>query len=87
MKGMLDRIEDGAHAVIVMEEHGQEISVPVSQLPEGSHVHAWFSITIENETVVSILLDEKTTEEKSAYASSLRKRLRAKRSGSRFKRN
>jgi hypothetical protein len=86
MKGMLDRIEDGAYAVIVMQEHGQEISVPVSQLPEGSRIHSWFSITLENETVVAISLDEETTEEKSAYASSLRKRLKAKRFGSRFKR-
>lgn len=85
MKGMLDRIEDDSKAVILMEESGREIVVPVSQLPEGSRLHSWFTITLEEEEVVLIEVDEPLTQAKAAHAQNLMQRLR-KRSGSRFKR-
>ncbi|MDN7243177.1 DUF3006 domain-containing protein [Planococcus sp. N028] len=85
MRGMLDRIEDGTHAVLLIEEQGREIVVPVSQLPEGSQVHTWFTITMEEDEIVSLQLDESLTEVKTEQAQSLMQRLRS-RSGSRFKR-
>ncbi|WKA55121.1 DUF3006 domain-containing protein [Planococcus shixiaomingii] len=85
MRGMLDRIEDGTHAVLLIEEQGREIVVPVSQLPAGSQVHTWFTITMEEDEIVSLQLDESLTEVKTEQAQSLMQRLRS-RSGSRFKR-
>jgi hypothetical protein len=82
---MLDRIEDGSNAVILLEDYGREIVVPISRLPEGSRVHSWFTITMEEEEIVSIEVDENLAQAKAARAQSLMQRLRRK-SGSRFKR-
>jgi hypothetical protein len=86
MKGILDRIEDGMHAVILLEEQGREIIVPVSRLPPGSQVHSWFAITMEEEEIIAIELDEHLADAKAARARNLMDRLRARKSGSRFKR-
>ncbi|TWT02393.1 DUF3006 family protein [Planomicrobium sp. CPCC 101079] len=85
MRGMLDRIEDGSNAVILLEEYGREIVIPASQLPEGSQVHSWFTITMNEGEVVSIEVDENLAKAKAARAKNLMQRLRSK-SGSRFKR-
>ena len=86
MKGMLDRIEDGFNAVILLEEQKREIVIPITQLPAGSQVNSWFTITLENGEIASIEADENLAQEKSARAQSLMQRLRGRKSGSRFKR-
>lgn len=86
MRGMLDRIEDGTHAVLLLEEQGREIVVPVSRLPEGSQVNSWFTITMEEEEIVSIQADEQLTQAKTERVQSLMERLRARKSESRFRR-
>jgi hypothetical protein len=86
MRGMLDRIEDGFNAVILLEERGREIIVPVSRLPEGTQIHSWFTITMEEEEIVSIEVDENLSQEKAARAQNLMQRLRGRKSSSRFKR-
>jgi len=86
MKGMLDRIEDDIHAVILLEEQNREIVIPASVLPEGSEVHTWFTIIMEEGEIVSIEVDESLTQAKAARAQNLMRRLRS-RSRSRFKRS
>ena len=86
MKGMLDRIEDDIHAVILLEEQNREIVIPASVLPEGSKVHTWFTIIMEEGEIVSIEVDESLTQAKAARAQNLMRRLRS-RSRSRFKRS
>lgn len=86
MRGVLDRIEDGSRAVIILEDEGREIILPASRLPEGSGINSWFTIDSENEELV-ILLDEETTQLKEEQAKTLTRKLRMKKSGSRFKRN
>lgn len=86
MKGILDRIEDGRYAVILIEEVQQEVVLPVECLPEGSEIHSWFDIELEGEEVKSISPDEETEAVKEQQVDTLMEKLRAKKSRSRFKR-
>ncbi|TWT04332.1 DUF3006 domain-containing protein [Planococcus sp. CPCC 101016] len=86
MKGILDRIEDGRHAVILVEAEGIELVLPANRLPEGSQINSWFTIDAENGQL-ALSLDQKTTSSKSEQAEELMMRLRRKKKGSRFKRN
>lgn len=85
MKGILDRIEDERHAVILVEEEGIELVLPANRLPEGSQVNSWFTIDAENGQL-AVTLDEETSMAKSGQAEKLMTRLRTKKKGSRFKR-
>ncbi|SDQ19715.1 DUF3006 domain-containing protein [Virgibacillus salinus] len=42
--GVLDRIEDGNQAVILLEELQQELVVPMHTLPPGSTPNTWLQI-------------------------------------------
>lgn len=86
MKGILDRIEGGRHAVILVEEEGVELVLPANLLPEGSQVNSWFTIDAENGQL-AVTLDEETSNAKNVQAEELMTRLRTKKKGSRFKRN
>lgn len=86
MKGILDRIEDGIYAVILVEDEGLELVLPANRLPEGSRIYSWFTIDAENGQL-AVTLDEETSLIKSGQAEELVGRLRMKKKGSRFKRN
>ncbi|HSP21251.1 MAG TPA: DUF3006 domain-containing protein [Planococcus sp. (in: firmicutes)] len=87
MKGMLDRIEDGCLAVILIEELQREIVLPAAWLPEGSRVNSWFDIELDGQEIKSIALDAETAAAKEDKAAGLMRRLKAKRNKSRFKRD
>lgn len=84
---MLDRIEDGRLAVILIEELQQEVALPIAWLPEGSHVNSWFDIELDGRGIKAITLDMETTAIKKDKLARLMKRLKAKQSKSRFKRD
>ncbi|MDQ0429789.1 hypothetical protein QOZ98_002617 [Planomicrobium stackebrandtii] len=86
MKGILDRIEDGIHAVILVEDEGLELVLPANCLPEGSRIYSWFTIDAENGQL-AVTLDEETSLMKKRRAEELMARLRTKKKGSRFKRD
>lgn len=85
MKGYLDRIEDGEKAVIIVEEKGFEIILPVRNLPEGSRVNSWFRISEENGDF-SFVLDEEERKRKELLANELTGNLRMRSKGSKYKR-
>lgn len=85
MRGVLDRIEDGGKAVIILEEERREIILPVSRLPRGSRVNSWFTIDGESGEL-EISLDEETNRNKEQQADALTRKLRAENFSSRFKR-
>lgn len=86
MKGILDRIEDGIYAVILVEDEGLELVLPANRLPEGSRINSWFTIEGKNGEL-AVVLDEETSLIKREQAEELMSRLRTKKKGSRFKRN
>jgi hypothetical protein len=87
IKGYLDRIEDNQFAVILAEEIKKEFIVPVEDLPEGSKEKSYFEITIENNKITSMKMDEQTTQTKQEEVDDLMTKLRSKSKGSKFKKN
>lgn len=87
IKGYLDRIEDNQFAVILAEKIKKEFIIPVEDLPEGSKEKSYFEITIENDKITSMKLDEQTTQTEQEKADDLMTKLRSKSKGSKFKKN
>lgn len=88
MKGVLDRIVDGKHAVILVEEVGREYVLDVSRLPNNSKEGVWYDLTIEDDEIVEMRINEETQEEMEKKINNIMDKLRNKnKSGSRFKRN
>lgn len=86
MKGILDRIEDGRYAVILIEEEKREVVLPADCLPEGSEIHSWFDIELDGEEIKSISRNVEAEAAKEQRVDALMEKLRAKKRGSRFKR-
>ncbi|MEH7493216.1 DUF3006 domain-containing protein [Neobacillus niacini] len=87
IKGYLDRIEDNQFAVILVEEIKKEFVIPVEDLPEGSKENSYFEMSIENDKISSIKLDEQTTQTEQEKVDDLMTKLRSKSKGSKFKKN
>jgi len=85
MKGYFDRIEENKFAVILVEEINKEFIVPKDQLPEGSTKNSYFDLTIENEKISSIKLNTQETHTEQQNTEDLISKLRAKSTGSKFK--
>lgn len=87
MKGYLDRIEDNKFAVILVEEIKKEFILPVAELPVGSVAKSYFDLTIENNQITSMKLNEQATMTEQQKVDDLFSKLRSKSKGSKFKRN
>lgn len=85
MRGYLDRIEENQHAVILVEELNKEFIIPISKLPNGSKAGSYLSLTIENETITSITLNENESISQQQKVDDMMSKLRKKNSGSKFK--
>ncbi|WHY03538.1 DUF3006 family protein [Neobacillus sp. DY30] len=80
-------MEDDQYAVILVEDIKKEFIVPKQELPEGSKVNTYFEITVENDKITSMKLDEKTTETEKEKVDDLMAALRSQSRGSKFKKN
>ncbi|MDC3414999.1 DUF3006 domain-containing protein [Aquibacillus sp. 3ASR75-11] len=88
MKGILDRIEDGEKAVILIEEWNKEVIIPKEQLPCGSQLHSWFDLEMKEDHIISITLNQQTTEREQRKTNRLRNKIKSKKQlGSKYKRN
>ncbi|MGB5946216.1 DUF3006 domain-containing protein [Paenisporosarcina sp.] len=85
-KGVLDRIEEGKHAVILVEELGKEFIIQVSDLPEGSYAGTWFDVEITNNELSILTIDIKETSTLHEEITNKVNNLRGKGRESRFKR-
>ncbi|MFD1781532.1 DUF3006 domain-containing protein [Fredinandcohnia salidurans] len=85
MKGYLDRIEENQHAVILVEEINKEFIIPISKLPNGAKAGSYLNLTIENEIITSITLNENETSTQQQKLDDMMSKLRKKSSGSKFK--
>jgi hypothetical protein len=87
MKGYLDRIEENKFAVILVEEIKKEFIITVAELPVGSAAKSYFDLTIENNQITSMKLNEQATMTEQQKVDDLLSKLRSKSKGSKFKRN
>ncbi|WP_174733299.1 DUF3006 domain-containing protein [Mesobacillus harenae] len=85
MKGYLDRIEDNKFAVILVEDIKKEFIIPKEELPEGSAEKSYFNLTIQNDQITFIKLDEHATGTEQNKTDKLMSKLRSKSNGSKFK--
>ncbi|MFD1037490.1 DUF3006 domain-containing protein [Virgibacillus byunsanensis] len=85
MKGVLDRFEDNDKAVILIEEEMKALVIPAEELPKGSEINTYFNIKEKNGDYKILSIDQETTEKEAQKASNLMEKLRAKTSGSKFK--
>lgn len=82
MKGILDRIEDGDQAVILIEEIQKALIIPVKDLPKGSKVNTFFHIKELKGDYQITSIDHKATRKEAKKAEDLMAKLRARSSGS-----
>jgi len=87
MKGVLDRFESEDQAVILIEEIQKALIIPKDELPKGSEQGTWFLIEEKNNQYKIISIDYETTRRQQEKADQLMEKLRARSSGSKFKRN
>lgn len=76
-QGMLDRIEDGDLAVVLIEEIQQEIILPFNNLPEGVQEGMWLIVTFDHLAPygVHMLIDQLETDLQKQYVYRLLKSL------------
>ncbi|WP_431802564.1 DUF3006 domain-containing protein [Halobacillus andaensis] len=86
MKAVYDRLEEGKHAVLLVEETNQEYVLDKEMLPEGSRPLDWFEITMEGGEITSILRDPEAAAAQKEKVKNKRRRLQKRSKGSRFKR-
>jgi hypothetical protein len=60
-KAVIDRIEDGAWAVLLVGRKEEEKVIPVSQLPEGAGEGSWLKVRLMEDGVKDIIVDEEAT--------------------------
>lgn len=86
-KGVLDRIEDGLHAVIIVESLQQEFIIAASKLPPDAKEGMYFEVSIKDGDIVHLTFDQQETALMKESIEEQLKRLQAKSGKSRFKRN
>lgn len=87
MKGILDRIEDGDQAVILVEEIQKALIIPLKDLPAGSKVNTFFHIKESNGDYQVTSIDDEATRREAQKSEDLMAKLRAKSSRSNYSRN
>ena len=73
LSAVIDRVEDGVTAVLLVDDTKAELHVPLQDLPLGSAEGEWLLVELEDDVFVSARLDVEKTEE-------VRARVRKKRS-------
>ena len=62
-KAVIDRIEDGEHAVLLVGEDEREWVIPAGRLPSGAIAGTWLRVQIEGEELVELSVDAEETEQ------------------------
>jgi ABC-type uncharacterized transport system ATPase subunit len=84
MKGYLDRIDDNKFAVILVEGLDKEFVIPKDVLPEGSTVKSYLDLTIENDEITGVTLNEQQTRNEQQKVDELMSKLRSINKRSKF---
>lgn len=87
MKGILDRIEDGDQAVILIEEIQKALIIPLKDLPKGSKENTFFHIKEFSGDYRIMSIDHEATKRKAKESEDLMEKLRKKSSGSNYSRD
>jgi hypothetical protein len=72
---VVDRIEDGKHAVLLVKDREERI-VPAEQLPEGATGGTWLKVEFSGDRLVSVEIDHEETQARKARVSEKMQQLR-----------
>jgi hypothetical protein len=61
-KAVIDRIEDGAWAVLLVGRKQTERILPVEELPEGAVEGTWLRVRIKDDVITKLVVDTAETE-------------------------
>ncbi len=61
MQAVIDRIVDGKTAVLLVGEEERLVHWPADELPEAAKEGTWLRVEMENDTIVSMQVDEEAT--------------------------
>ena len=61
MRAVIDRIVDGKHAVLLVEDQEQKV-IPREHLPEDAQAGDWLEVTFDGDRLLSARVDEQETE-------------------------
>lgn len=61
-RAVIDRIEDGQWAVLLVGRTQTEMHIPVEELPEGAREGTWLRVRTRDNTVTDIVVDMEETE-------------------------
>jgi len=61
-KAVIDRIEEGRFAVLLVGRKQLEKVVPVEQLPEGAKAGSWLKVRVMEDGVKDMMVDEEETQ-------------------------
>jgi len=82
---VVDRINDGKHAVILAEEIKREFVLSLAEIDESLREGLWLELTLdEDDKIIAIQVDEVLTSQKQTKVSDVMAQLR-KRKGSKYK--
>lgn len=70
MKAVIDRIEDGKHAVLILNGNGEQKVISVDDLPAGADEGTWLQVEFDGDDITSIIIDEEETGKRSERISS-----------------
>lgn len=73
---VIDRVEEGRLAVLLVGEAEVERIVPVEQLPEGSRPGVWLKVRFDGDVLVEAMIDQEATERAAARVQSKLEALR-----------
>jgi len=59
---VLDRVEDGGQAVLLLGEEQVERVVPISRLPEGATPGTWLKVRFSGDQLIEAVIDPDATE-------------------------
>jgi hypothetical protein len=61
-QAVVDRIEDGKHAVLLVDDSEEKI-VPAGQLPNGASDGTWLQVRFDGDELVEATIDHEATEQ------------------------
>ncbi|MGG0719300.1 DUF3006 domain-containing protein [Robertmurraya massiliosenegalensis] len=84
MKAYIDRFEENL-AVIIIEEIKKQFTKPIDQLPNGALPGTWLKVTLKDNDIMEMKIDEEETNSTKNSVDNLMAHLRSKKKESKFK--
>lgn len=83
-RAVIDRIVDGATAVLLVGPNEDELHLPADQLPQGADEGVWVKLDIGSVPATIVAVDQELTQNRAAAIESQLARIRARQTGGRF---